>query len=94
MVDQVIGIRENLIEADRVISAHRTTIQQLRERVQSVRENVAQPIRAVAWGTTLLMIWIGLSQLAILRWGIGLWQRPVAARGEWQDAAPTTEASE
>jgi hypothetical protein len=93
MIDQVIGIRESLIDADTVISAHRTTIHQLRERVQSVRENLAQPIRAVAWGTTLLLIWIGLSQLAIVRWGISLWERPVATSDEQQDRSPAMEES-
>jgi hypothetical protein len=91
MIDHVVEIRENLIDADTVISAHRTTIQQLRERVESVHQNVAQPIQAVAWGTTLLLIWIGLSQLAILRWGISLWQQPAARTAEPQDIASTTE---
>jgi len=29
----------------------------------------------VAWGTTLPLAWIGLLQLALIQWGIGLWSR-------------------
>jgi hypothetical protein len=28
----------------------------------------------IAWGVTLLLIWIGLSQLALIQWGISLWR--------------------
>ena len=29
----------------------------------------------VAWGATLPLVWIGLSQLALIQWDIGLWSR-------------------
>jgi hypothetical protein len=75
MIDSVMEIRENLIDADAAIAAHQGTVQDLQERVDAVTPNVAQPIQAVAWGVTLLLFWIGLSQLAILRWGISLWEK-------------------
>jgi len=43
--------------------------------VAKLRQNVAHPMRVVAWGVTLLLIWIGLSQLALIQWGISLWHR-------------------
>jgi hypothetical protein len=84
MIDHVMEIRENLIDADAAISAHRNSIRSLQERVQSTQYDVAEPIRTFAWGMTVLMIWIGLSQLAILRWGISLWQRRVPQTGKKQ----------
>ena len=74
MIDSVMEIRENLIDADAAISAHRSTIQDLQERVDAIQPNLAQTVRAVAWAVTLVLVWIGLSQLAILRWGISLWE--------------------
>jgi hypothetical protein len=75
MGDHMIGIRQNVVDAEAAIGSHRTTLGQLQTRVGALRRNVDRPIRAVTWAATLLLIWIGLSQLAIVRWGIGLWQR-------------------
>lgn len=83
--DHVLGIRENVVDAGVALSSHRTTLQQLGARVETTRRSVDRPIRAVAWGATLLLIWIGLSQPAILRWGIGLWQRRAPRGAEPQD---------
>ena len=94
MVDQVMAIREDLIDADTVLSAHRTTVQQLWARVQSVQKNAGQPIQAVAWATTLLIIGIGLARLPILRWRISLWERPAATRVKQHGGAPTPEESQ
>ncbi len=74
MGDHMVGIRENLISAEEAISSHRQTMQQFQEHVRSVDRNVDHPIRTVAWGATILLIWIGLSQLAIIRWGASLWR--------------------
>lgn len=74
MADHMVEIRQNLAEADSALSSHRRTLRRLDARVEAVRRNVHRPIRAVAWGATLLLSWIGLSQLAIIRWGIGLWR--------------------
>lgn len=74
MGDRILDIRENVANANTAISGHRDVVQQLRERVVALRQNVRHPIRIVAWGMTLLLIWIGLSQLALIQWGIGLWQ--------------------
>jgi hypothetical protein len=88
MIDHVMEIRENLNDADAAITAHRTSIQSLQERVESAEHGLAEPIRAVAWGLTLLIIWIGLSQLAILRWGAILWQRRTPSMAQRAEVDP------
>jgi hypothetical protein len=75
MGDQMMDIHENVVDAETAINSHQTTLEQLQRRVWALRRNVGRPIQAAAWAATLLLIWIGLSQLAILRWGVGLWQR-------------------
>jgi hypothetical protein len=75
MGDYMNGIRQNAVDADRALANHRRTLQDLQARVRAIRQNVGRPIRVVAWGATFLLIWIGLSQLAIVRWGVSLWQR-------------------
>ncbi len=75
MGDHMVEIRKNVTHVDTALSDHRSNLQQLQVRVRTIRQNTNHPIQMVAWGTTLLLIWIGLSQLAIVRWGIGLWQR-------------------
>jgi|GEM_PF-5364285 len=73
MGDHMLGLQRNVADADMAVDSHRLTMLEVRERVQGVRQNIAGPIRAAAWGTSILLVWIGLSQLAIVRWGIGLW---------------------
>ncbi|MGD2147820.1 MAG: hypothetical protein PVH41_14080 [Anaerolineae bacterium] len=85
MGDHVLGIRTNVVDAGAALNSHRDTLEQLQTRVGAARENLDRPIQTAAWGATLLLIWIGLSQLAILRWGIGLWQRRAPHRAEPQD---------
>lgn len=75
MGNHMMGIRQNVVDGEAAISSHRTTLEQLDARVGALRRNVDRPIRTVTWAATLLLTWIGLSQLAIVRWGIGLWQR-------------------
>jgi hypothetical protein len=75
MGDHMLNIRQDVSSANAAIGSHTGVVQQLKERVHALRENVDQPIRMVAWGATLLLIWIGLSQLALIQWGIGLWSR-------------------
>jgi hypothetical protein len=87
MADVMVGIRQNVVDADAALSSHRNTLRELETRVGAVRGNVDRPIQTVAWGATLLLIWIGLSQLAIVRWGIGLWQQRATKTGEPQDVA-------
>jgi methyl-accepting chemotaxis protein len=87
MGDHMLGIRQNVVDADAALSSHRTTLRELRTRVRTMRRNVDRPIRTVAWGATLLLIWIGLSQLAIVRWGVSLWRR-VPETGESRDMPP------
>jgi len=82
MSEHMMGIRRNVGDAEVAISSHRSTLEELQTRVRMVRLGLDGPIRAVAWAGTLLLIWIGLSQLAVVRWGIGLWQRrPVRVGG-------------
>jgi hypothetical protein len=88
MADLMVGIRQNVVDADAALSSHRSTLEELQNRVRSVRGNVDRPIELVAWGATLLLIWIGLSQLAIVRWGIGLWQRSAPRPAELEREAP------
>jgi methyl-accepting chemotaxis protein len=85
MGDYMKGIRQNAADADRALANHRRTLQDLQARVRAIRPNVGRPIRMVAWGATLLLIWIGLSQLAIVRWGVSLWRRRALRRGAPQD---------
>lgn len=73
MGGHMLGLRTNVVDADMAIGSHRRTMLELRDRVQGVRQSIAGPIRAVAWGVTILLVWIGLSQLAIVRWGMDLW---------------------
>jgi hypothetical protein len=93
MGEHMLGIRQNAVEADEALSSHQNTLQQLRRRVGTIRQNVDRPIQTVAWGATLLLIWIGLSQLAIVRWGIDVWQRPTLRPDDHQDSTPAAEAS-
>lgn len=87
------GIRQNAVEADAALSSHRGTLRELQTRVRAVRREVDRTIRMVAWGATLLLIWIGLSQLAIVRWGVSLWQRRAPRRGASQDTGSDRDTS-
>ncbi len=73
MGDHMLGLQENVLDADAAVSSHRQTMQEVRSHVVLVRQNVHGPIRAVAWGGTVLLVWIGLSQLALVRWGVRIW---------------------
>jgi len=75
MSEQMTLIEGNVMEADQSVDSLGETLREVNVRVDAVRANLERPIRLVAWGATLLLIWIALSQLAIIRWGIGLWQR-------------------
>jgi len=75
MGDHMIHLRQNVVDAGAAFNSHQTSLEQLKRRVRALRRNVSRPLRAVTWLVTLILIWIGLSQLAIVRWGIGLWQR-------------------
>jgi hypothetical protein len=75
------GIRQNAVEADAALSSHRATLRELQTQVRAIRREVDGTIRKVAWGATLLLIWIGLSQLAIVHWGVSLWQQRGPRRG-------------
>ncbi|MGD2104895.1 MAG: hypothetical protein PVJ55_07275 [Anaerolineae bacterium] len=75
MADHMVGIRRNLVDADAALSSHRATLRRLDTRIRAIRQDVDRPIKAVAGGATMLLSWIGISQMAIVRWGIGLWRR-------------------
>lgn len=60
----MVGIRQNVVDADAALSSHRSTMGDLQNRVQGVRGQLDRPIQMAAWDATLLLIWIGL------------WQRP------------------
>ena len=60
--------------ANAAIGSHADVVYRLQDQVHALRGNVGQAVRAVAWGITLLLIWIGLSQLALIQWGISLWR--------------------
>jgi hypothetical protein len=75
MSRNVMLLEQNVNDADAAVSEHRSNLRELRTRVIKARRNVEQPIQAAAWGATLLLIWIALSQLAIIQWGVTLWQR-------------------
>jgi hypothetical protein len=87
------GIRQNAVDADAALSSHRTTLRELQTRVRAVRREVDITIRRVAWGATLVLIWIGLSQLAIVRWGVSLWQQRTPRRAAPQDTASDRKKS-
>jgi len=74
MGDHILEIGKDVGSANLVLGRQTDVVQRLQERVHTLRQNVDQPIRVVAWGVTLLLIWIGLSQLALIQWGISLWR--------------------
>jgi methyl-accepting chemotaxis protein len=78
MGDHILDIRGNVSSADTVIGDYVELVQELQERLDALRQVLGQPIRTAAWGVTLLLVWIGLSQLALIQWGISLWRRPEA----------------
>jgi len=80
MSEQMTIIEGNVTEADESVDNLGDTLQEVDQRVDAVRANLERTIRLVAWGATLLLIWIALSQLAIIRWGIGLWQGGASER--------------
>jgi methyl-accepting chemotaxis protein len=75
MGDHILDIGKDVSSANAVIGSYTEIVRRLQARMRALRENIGQSIRAVAWGATLLLIWIGLSQLALIQWGIGLWSR-------------------
>lgn len=87
------GIRQNAVDADKALSSHRATLRELHARVRAVRREVDRTIRMVAWGATLLLIWIGLSQLAIVRWGVSLWQQRAPRRATPQGTGSDRDKS-
>lgn len=70
MGDYMLGLQDNVADADVAVVSHRQTMHELKERVELVRQNVEDPVRTAAWGVTVLLGWIGISQLAIVRWGV------------------------
>jgi methyl-accepting chemotaxis protein len=74
MSAQMTVIETDVSEADEAVDSLAETLREVDGRVKTVRANLDRPIRLAAWGATLLLVWIALSQLAIIRWGIGLWQ--------------------
>ena len=83
------GIQRNVRDADIALGNHRSTLETFQTGVRAARRNLDRPIQTVAWGITLLLIWIGLSQLAIVRWGIGLWQQDTTRRDDAQEEGRT-----
>jgi methyl-accepting chemotaxis protein len=81
MSGYVLDIQENVGDANSAVSDYGAVVQRLRERLSVAREGVRRPVRVVAWGLTLLLTWIGLSQLALVQWGVSLW-RPEAGTPE------------
>ncbi|MFP3897654.1 MAG: hypothetical protein ACLFV5_12575, partial [Anaerolineales bacterium] len=81
----MMDIRQNVVDAEAAVTSHRTALVQLQTRGSTLRGAVARPIRAVGWAASLLLVWIGLSQLAILHWGIRLWQQRRPQTTEPQD---------
>jgi len=69
---QLVGIQQNLGGAHVALSGYGAVFRTLHDQLVTLRANVAQPIRTVAWAFTVLLLWIGISQLAILQWGAGL----------------------
>jgi ABC-type transporter Mla subunit MlaD len=76
MADHIVNINGNVSDADEIVATHRETMRRFREQLETLRRNLDRSVRVVAWGLTLLLIWVGLSQLAIVQWGLGLWRRP------------------
>jgi hypothetical protein len=74
MGDHILEIGKDVGSANAILGSQTDVVQRLQERLHALRQNVDQPIRVIAWGVTLLLIWIGLSQLALIQWGISLWR--------------------
>jgi methyl-accepting chemotaxis protein len=75
MADTTIAFQGDLDEAEAAISIHRRTVDDVQNRIQNARESLEPATEVVAWGVTILLIWIGVSQLAIIFWGVSLWQK-------------------
>jgi hypothetical protein len=72
MGDHILEIGRDVDGASGIIGSQTDVVQELQEQTGELRQDVGQSIRVVAWGMTLLLIWIGLSQLALIQWGISL----------------------
>ncbi len=89
IAEQLIGVQQNLSGAHVALSGYGAVFSTLHDQLVSARANVAQSIRTVAWAFTVLLLWIGISQLALIQWGASLLgrHRPERAlpQGEAQD---------
>jgi len=72
MGDHILEIGRDVDGASAVIGSQTDVVQELQEQTGELRQGVGESIRVVAWGVTLLLVWIGLSQLALIQWGVSL----------------------
>lgn len=75
MGGHVSGLSGHVGGAAATLGDHIRSLNQLQQQMETLRQNAGRPIRLLAWGGTLLLAWIGLSQLAVIQWGISLWQK-------------------
>jgi len=72
MGDHILEIGRDVGGASAIVGSQTDVVRRLQEQADTLRQNMDQSIRVAAWGVTLLLVWIGLSQLALIQWGISL----------------------
>ena len=70
--NRLLDIQENVLSARANVAGYVTLVRRWQEQVRVLRRSADRAIKTVAWAATLLLTWIGLSQLAIVQWGISL----------------------
>ena len=70
--NRLLDIQENVLSARANVAGYVTLVRRWQQQVRVLRRSADRAIKTVAWAATLLLTWIGLSQLAIVQWGISL----------------------
>lgn len=74
MADHILGIRDQVDNISAIVGDQAGVVRGLDEWAGALRENLRRPLRLLTWGATLLLGWMGLSQLALVHWGISFWR--------------------
>jgi hypothetical protein len=63
-------LKDNLYEIQSVFDQYQEVITTLQEQVRSIRENLYLSITISAWFFTVIFIWLGIAQIALLTQGL------------------------
>lgn len=75
MSEQLLAIGTNVNRASVAIASYEDVLGRLREQVVNLKSNMHRLIRTIAWGVTILLVWVGISQFALIQWGVSLMRR-------------------